>query len=632
MSARDYTFEAFNARDLSPDTVAQSFVPSEKYAELTGPSHTILIGPRGSGKTTLLKMLSIDALRVWRHRQADNYRRSIAFTGIFVPADITWGEMVDALASKEHVPPECAKALGEVAFGINVFAAALDAMAKRLVYASAVESNDPALYRVAKIDGNPEELIRFIASVWQLELLSLSFRGISQALTSRLANLYSRAKIFSHHAQPSMAVLMEMIPYASIDVFASLLAVLREFNQCIGESTGRWALLLDEFEVVPIHIQEMVIANLRAAPSELRFKVALAPCGPQTEKFVSDSAPNAMDDTRRIELWYREKNEVINFCRTIFESRLHDSRYMDHKVNSPEQLLGRTAIGDDPHQGELEAGLFAMRSPSRWGETRRRAFIELAKSDNTFRLFLANKGIDPAQLDPSPEAVNGSTIRKIAPLVAFRHAYRAKTGGLRGRKRFKEPYVGWEAIATISEGNPRWFIGMLVGLERELDHYDKTPLLPAAQWKHVNRTVGAFQDKIKTVAIEDNMGISTSRSVFSLLKGIGDELHRELITADFSEEPAATFTVDEDISVDIENCLRIALNFGAIVCFDPPDHVAGFRSLRGKQFRLAYIMAPAFNLPLRKGKPRALSKLLTPMAPVSSSETNVPEELQGQLW
>lgn len=105
---------------------------------------------------------------------------------------------------------------------------------------------------------------------------------------------------------------------------------------------------------------------------------------------------------------------------------------------------------------------------TRWGEMHRKAFVELAKSDDSFREFLASKHIDTTQLDPSPSANNGNIIRKVAPLLVFRQAYRSKKGGLRSGKRFRDPYVGWEAIATISEGNPHWFIGMLVGLEREL--------------------------------------------------------------------------------------------------------------------------------------------------------------------
>jgi hypothetical protein len=141
--------------------------------------------------------------------------------------------------------------------------------------------------------------------------------------------------------------------------------------------------------------------------------------------------------------------------------------------------------------------------------------------------------------------------------------------------------------------------------------------------------MGAFLEKLKTVAIENNIGITTDEPVFKLLKEIGESFHRTLVTEEFSEDPPATFVVDADISEDIENCLRIALNFGGIVCYDTPDHLAGFRSLRGKRFRLAYILAPEFNLPLRSGKQRSLTSLLRAPAPPAPMEPEL--DLQRPL-
>jgi hypothetical protein len=98
-----------------------------------------------------------------------------------------------------------------------------------------------------------------------------------------------------------------------------------------------------------------------------------------------------------------------------------------------------------------------------------------------------------------------------------------------------------------------------------------------------------------------------------LLEAIGNRLHNALVIEDFIEDPPAGFIVDEGVSADVDSCLKIALNFGGIVCLDPPDNLAGYRSLVGKEFRLAYILAPEFNLPLRSsGKSRNLSSILRP--------------------
>lgn len=625
MNAKESMFDAFNARDLTPASVAKSFVPSPKYAELSQATHSILIGPRGSGKTTLLKMLSLDALRSWQHEEAEAYRQRINYTGIFVPADITWGAMVDSLADGGRVPSEVAAALGEVAFGINVFMAASDSMAKRFHSTSRMDADS---FRHAQAQQPVDDLIRFIADVWKLEPRSLSFRSIGQALNARLADLYSMAKRLSHSPNPSVNLLHELAPYAALDVFPSLTSALNEFNAHVDEQHGRWAVLLDEFEVVPVHIQKQVLFNLRATSNRLIFKVALAPCGAQTGDLMhAASSPNEVDDVKRIELWYREKKEVISFCRSLFESRMHPKG-----IQTPEQMLGRTEINEGLDEIEDTQGLFDVRPTTRWGQEWTHRFLQLAKIDPSFRSFLTNKQLDVQDLRSSPSAPNGNTLRKIGPVVAFRAAYRNDRGTLIGRKPFRAPFVGWEAIATISEGNPRWLIGMLEGLEREMQRDGRLPLSSSAQWNQVSRTTNAFRAKIKTVAIEGNMGISTTISVAALLDRIGTALHRDLILSDFVEDPAGTFTVDEAISSDVEACLRIALNFGGIVCFDAPDHVAGYNSLIGKQFRLAYILAPSYGLPLRKGRPRPLSLLLERSVEDLPSPPDRSEKLQGRLF
>src|SRR5438045_309341 len=93
-------FESFNARNLDPEKVAETFVPSKQYDSLIKRRHTLIVGPRGSGKTTLLKMLQEPALEAWQHDSAEHYRSKIDFTGVFIPTDISWGEQLQLLGSE----------------------------------------------------------------------------------------------------------------------------------------------------------------------------------------------------------------------------------------------------------------------------------------------------------------------------------------------------------------------------------------------------------------------------------------------------------------------------------------------------------------------------------------------------
>lgn len=624
-------FEAFNARDLKPEDVAGTFVPSNKYSDLSAPTHALLIGPRGSGKTTLLKMLSLEALRLWDHQQADSYRNRIDFTGIFVPADITWGAMVDSLGGP-GVPQDCKAQLGEAAFGINVLLALTDVFAARLEYR---KGHVAAGYRTVERPANLEELISTIAANWRLAITSLSFRGISTALRQRLSDLYAAARRFSFQETKTLQTLNQDIPYLDLNVFQAVEFAVNEFDEATGEKNGRWALLFDEFEVVPVHIQSLVLMKLRASSSKIIYKVALAPCGPQTKlAMTAVSQPSPNDDLVRIELWYQNKNDALGFCKDLFVSKIAAHPHLRNMT--PEDIFGRSPYSEDKL---AEGDLFEERKSTVWATRWLREFRELAKKDESFVRYLEGKGIDPTrlnakELDPSPRAPNGNAIRKIAQLVAFRNANRSESGSRRGGKPWRNPYTGWESLAAISEGNPRWLIGMIAGLESAMKNSNSAPVVrPTLQAAEVVKASVTFQEKLKAVAIEDNSGITTRLSVFGLLEKIGREFERILITSDFIEDPPLSFEVDNDISEDEENCLRIALNFGGIVSEQRPDHVAGFSTLRGMQFRLAYILAPQFNLPLRStGKSRALSTILKGAVNKPRVKTRGEPTDQGSLW
>ena len=98
--------------------------------------------------------------------------------------------------------------------------------------------------------------------------------------------------------------------------------------------------------------------------------------------------------------------------------------------------------------------------------------------------------------------------------------------------------------------------------------------------------------------------------IYELLELIGKYFRQQIIEEQFLPDPPMSFTIDDDIDSDIENCLRIALNHGAIVCYESADGLGGFHSLKNKRFRLSYLLSPEFDLPIRKSAPVKLKKIL----------------------
>jgi hypothetical protein len=412
---------------------------------------------------------------------------------------------------------------------------------------------------------------------------------------------------------------------------------LQTFDAVFRRPDHRWCLLLDEFEVAPMHLQKTVLAAMRASGAQkLLLKVALAPCGPDLLYDNQSSAPPSQNnDVQQVQLWYADKAEASEFCHQVFLSR--SSTYPALAGKTPSEVFGNSAYAVvDDSEDAAQIGLFTMLGRNRKKVTEQ--FQLLAQKDSTFQVFLLRKQIDVSrELGMLPADLHGNTLRKIAPLVAFRNAYKSKSDGKkRGVKPFNTAYSGWESIAAISEGNPRWLIGLIT---RIMSNSDQTnfPVSTPHQTGGVLWNCQRYADMLQSVANEQFGSIKTSTSIYAVLSKIGDYFHNRLVSASFVEDPPMSFVVDERVSDDVEHALRIAVNHGAIVCYKIASDVGGFRSLRGLQFRLTYLLAPVFKLPMRKSKAVSLSTILEAKleAPVDQDDPSTDHAgkfIQGDLW
>ncbi|MEW6736764.1 MAG: hypothetical protein AB1489_36075 [Acidobacteriota bacterium] len=584
--------EAFNAKQMRTSEVAATFVPTTHFHHLAGAWNALLIGPRGSGKTTYLRMLELRALRAWQHAEADKYREGITYTGIFVPADIAWGAMVQALGGG-RLRDDCFDVVAHAAFATNVLQATVNAMEDRVRTSSDLPYGE---YRVSALSGSElEQVIADIAEAWRVPIKTLSFSGLRTALGCRLLDLKAKALEVSAKEDHSLSDVYQKIEYSTLDLNDALTIALSRLDEVINDRDGKWGLLLDEFEIAPESLQNQILANLRSSNTKLIYKIALVPCGPHTNASLATLAPpSGGNDYRQIELWHRDKNSTMNFCAQVFSARM--GQFTPFSNKSPDEVFGKSQHADSDN--ELIVG---KEWSSRWaGE-----FIQLAQKDETFRDYLVNKGIDVSNLDSSV-----SRIRKIAPLVAFRNAHQRSNAARKGRKKLLFAYSGWDAIAAISEGNPRWLIGMLNMIVSRLRADSRLPVAQSIQYDQVEAAAEEFAAMLHTAATEHSVGICTSKSVFELLSEIGTYFNKRLVEAPFIEEPPLSFEVDDRVDDDTENALRIAFNHGAVVCLSESDEMGGYRSLKGKRFRLAYLLAPKFSLPLRSTKYLALSSIL----------------------
>ncbi|SSW67531.1 hypothetical protein [Achromobacter agilis] len=631
--SRQTFLEPFNAKAMSYYEVARTFVPSTKFTQLAGAWNSVLVGPRGGGKTTLFKMLSVEGQEAWTGATAEPYKQTVGYTGVYVPSDIAWGTMLESLI--EAGQDETIGVLfSEAAFVTHVLLSVASAM-DRYAELNPVLRLEPG---VDNTTGKPtqadlERVVATIAKLWKVQPVSLSPTSLVDALRERLLDIKRDARLrakLKHTGRPNQG-------YLGIDMLESASQALQAFDAAYRRPDHRWCLLLDEFEVAPMHLQKTVLAAMRASGAhKLLLKVALAPCGPDLLYDQQGNAlPSQNNDVQQVQLWYADKTEAIEFCQQVFLSR--SSNYSALAGKMPNDVFGTSAYAVvDDSEDVAQLGLFTLTGRNKKQVTEQ--FQALAQKDPTFREFLHRKQIDLSlELGMQPGDLNGNTLRKVAPLVAFRNAYKGKGDGKkRGVKPFNAAYSGWESIAAISEGNPRWLIGLITRIMSNSDqiHFPvPTPQQTAAvQWN-----CQRYAEMLQSVANEQFGSIKTSTPIYDVLSKIGDYFHDRLVRATFVEDPPMSFIVDERVSDDVEHALRIAVNHGAIVCYQIAADVGGFRTLRGLRFRLTYLLAPVFKLPMRKSKSVSLSTILEakPDTPVSLDDpaANLAEKsIQRDLW
>lgn len=205
-------FETYNARHLSPEKVAQSFVPpDETYSKLATYNNHIITGPRGSGKTTLLKMLTLPALLSWDASQTQTVLPKVDFMGIFVPADRGWATQIKQYGQSSSA---LAEAVGKAAFTSHV----LMAFCTTLENFQRFEFSDTSSITHQPQKLEPAQATKFvdlISSDWGLVPRLPSLAGLKLALRSRLLALKSIATESNLKTKDALSYYYEKAPFAA---------------------------------------------------------------------------------------------------------------------------------------------------------------------------------------------------------------------------------------------------------------------------------------------------------------------------------------------------------------------------------------------------------------------------------
>ncbi len=604
-------FESFNARSLDPTQVAQRFIPPRQFDELIIRNHSIVVGPRGSGKTTLLKMLQLPALASWKHQDADKFRTKIDFTGVFVAADISWGAQLTALG-EARLSEDIRTLLGFSAFTTHMLAALVRAMKEAMTSAIAEVPSLSRLY--VNLDrGTIAALVRSLASNWELAPELPTVDALQTALQGRLLRIAQIAN------QLASSVGRELDPFAAetrflyLDALSAVSFGIEQFNSRADQPYRKWALLFDELEIAPEAIRQALLKALRSTNSNLLFKLSLSPYHQDAGLLKTAVAAMPAQDYQPIELWYARKEQGFQFSRALVEAMIADAGC--DRV-TPEDIFGTASIGMREDASGLQPSAY------RPGTDLHKRYKRLAIKDPSFAAYVNENGVDLDRMHELSSVERASIIRKVTSIVMVREAYRSEpqvigSGQRLGRSRKNANlYFGLDALLAIVEGNPRWLIGLVGPLIRRFKADDQ-PVPRAVQATAISTAANRFRALLRTIPFVPD-GTSpfrqkqiTSRGLLTLLDALGTRFRRHIIFDEFSPDPVLSFTVDANTSDGLLLALGRALNAGAIILVPDSGAEAIASSIRGKRFRLSYMLATSYDLPLLLGREGSLQRLLT---------------------
>ncbi len=564
--------DTLNAKRMTADQVASTFVVPASFDRLGGQDHVYVIGPRGSGKTTLLRMLTGEGLVAWAGPEAEAARRRIQFSSVFVPADELWASQSSLLNVR-------------AAFSSQVLLALIDTMRYRT-------GRSPAgVHLPARLEPSDEAaLVQHFCGLWGLRQVAGGFLALQMELELFLATL-ARSDVSAH-------------PLAQPDALRLVAPAVQAFNRATGQVGHPWALLLDEMELAPAEVHQMVTSFVRGGPPFIILKLSMSPFDRYMEFYGDESRPAPGHDFQTIYLTGQSTRELRMLTNGLWAEALK-ARDLPHRDLT--EALSERHTSRRERSAEAQTGVFFVAA--------------LAQRDTALREWLRRRGVNLQEPTQMTYFERSSTLRKITPLLVYRDAllnFRDGKPVRRSRKKSFEPFTGPNAIVTVLEGNPRWIKSAFAHM---LDLYDARTgsVSRGFQFDAIEGVATRFESLLRV--LPTRQGTGEAIPPLQLVDAIARYLHdRNLST--FSADAPNSFTVDRRVTPEVERALLLCLYAGAIVHLRDRRSPAVLSSFANQRFRLTNLLAirDGKELPLRLGKDVSLSTVLRPPASRRSPE------------
>jgi hypothetical protein len=559
-------------------------------------------------------MLEQPAVESWDHENAAELRRQIEFTGVYIPTDVTFTSQLEKLTDG-FVDKS---AILRAAYSIHVLRSVVQAMEYRVGRVRL----GTALTEHMRIDMNSkkeQEFVLELASAYRRDVRVPTFGSLKIGLSKWLGEVYELARQYRTASPDQQQEAVGKSGLLQLDLSRSPVLAIDCFESVCGIAHSRWALLFDELELAPAVVVKELTRLVRSTDPRILFKLSLSPYISDTTEIdtlfknktrspalsgqseFSDSIPPAQEheDFDAIRLWAPYKKAGEEFCQELANSVIQKKGFGGVTIES---ILGESAF-DEPDPKTIRNG--EAYAP---GSAHFLRMTTLASFDETFNEYIRRKQID-LRKSLQRDDDRAKTLRKVQGIVIVREAFR-KESGARSRKN-PDLYSGVKVFYAISESNPRLIIGLLNQLLAGMDPASKNIKVdPSKQAAVYSSATARFLAYLRTIPSPRMKSHGESRGLLDLVKKIGEFVFEEVVAGPFSDDPHTSFTVDAATPLDLQEALQRAVNAGAIIWVPAADDVTLLTSVKGKRFRLSYLLAPSFRLPLQLGRAASLNRIL----------------------
>jgi hypothetical protein len=608
MSA-DYTgttapsiFESFNARALTPELLAEIFIPNEEFSAVAKRRHSVIVGPRGSGKTSMLKMLQPTALHCWKHEAAAQFRASVDFIGVYVPCDVSWRQQLESIGA-HVVSPDFQEAMQRGVLTAHLLFSLSNTLLDLRRLSHAKESRYFGL-----ISSSCERtIVRMLSSRWNLKPDVDSFSSLRLSVSSVSAELLRFANQERFLPGESRGERFASNPHLTWDFLGEMTYAIEVLNSELGVEHQKWAFLFDELEIAPTWLVHRLYGAFRSIDQRIILKLSLSPYTHLGE-FSNKESPQQADDFDSISLVFGYKNDARDFCVQLFKSFLASEEI---HISDPKEVLGPSA---------LKAGMEERGRAYKRGSTHYNLLKKAQARDRSFRDYCERNKIDSEELSALPREQLASLVRKIMPTLLIRTTFRrpdsSQSAAQKRSRKNPDIYGGADTFFEMLEANPRWLIGVTSEL---LPTIKQTGRVSAAkQVESINRAAGRFATILNTIPLSNKPPFNVE-SLLNLLSAAAEKIHRSIALEEFTPEPFGSFVIDEGVPMDLVDALGVALNAGALVTVANPMGGEFGTNIRTARVRITYLLSALFQNPVRLGREFKLSEVISSLS-VEGSE------------